>query len=127
MNTKNIVKLADLIERQPDTEIHDEDGFCMQSELHVCGTPACIMGFAAFLHSPGNVTDGNVYEMGCEYLGLPKFPDEGSQDITNHLFYPEMRTAHFCRHKGDKGYISAKRAARTLRHLAETGRVSWSA
>ena len=127
MNKQNILELADLIGQQPDTEPHDADGFCMRGELHLCDTPSCIMGFAAFLHTKGNQTESNVYETACAHLGLPKFPDEGSRDITNRLFYPEMRTAHFMSHRGDKGYISAKRAARTLRHLAETGRVSWSA
>ena len=135
MNKGNVLKLADLIEQQPDTEVWDEEGFCMRSEVHNCGSPACIMGFAAYLQDEQGYAEcqqeenssasDDVYPLACAYLELAE--DKWSEGIANCLFYPELETAHFCRSKGEKGYISAKRAARTLRHLAETGRISWSA
>ena len=117
MNVDRIRKLADLIEGMQ----HIGDGaadkmFSMPvwADRHDCGTAACIVGWAAL--SAGRPAWGlsalAVQCTACEWLGL-------DTDRAEDLAY-----AHGF--DGDLEDITPARAARTLRHLADTGEVKWT-
>lgn len=130
MNKERILALADLIEtltyRNEDNWAPDSfnmgrysytyDPNTDEESGHVCDTPACIAGWA---YAMKNNFDENLnwikFESGmsAEYLGL-------TSEQASELFY-------------GRGFSAAKRdievspeeAAKTLRHLAETGEVDW--
>ena len=123
MNKRNVLLLADHIEGLEDTELKDDQGFCMQGFVHECETPACIAGWARHLAgaSLSDIgTGGGAVEHARLWLGLSAHPD------SNDLFVPQSEDADWRAGPDDKGYITAKRAARTLRHLAYAGKVDWS-
>ena len=111
MNKERILELADLIEKQPHTEIDADSGFNMLDFNHLCGTPSCIAGWAVF-QSNGNLEYVNSEEARIA-LGLNRLQCE---DLffawSSNLSLEDITPAH---------------AAFTLRHLAETGVVDWSA
>ena len=111
MNKRNIEKLASVIENQPDVKTSDEEGFCMRTIYHDCGTPACIKGWNSFLfdYSPMQCT-----------LGIPLYD---AKELTT----PDNDYAYYSETDPDNPeFISAKRAAKVLRNLAKTGEVDWS-
>jgi hypothetical protein len=117
MNKERVLALAELIESQPlvDTwcsgEVH---GFNMNREAHICGTPSCILGWAAWEQRgrPDRVEKNTdrLYTDAQEYLGL----DDGS---IGRLCYPDEVIY---------GEVTPAMAGETLRKLAETGEVDWS-
>ena len=128
MNTEKILKLADIIENQPDTELGD-GGFNMSDTAHHCGAPACIAGHAVVMeHGVGSLENRStgmprypiaVMKMAARILGL----EEAQRQ---ELFAPVTPTANYRRRDPrHSDYISAARAAKTLRRLAHTGRVDW--
>jgi hypothetical protein len=110
MNTENILKLADHLDK-----LHPEkfDPVCWVYEDPVCGTVACIAGWASVLFPEFNVDCEGVYGpaevdyfvSGRRALGLS---DEDAMD----LFYGPTHT-------------SPCEAATALKQLAETGEVKW--
>ena len=120
MNKERIRHLADVIERQPDAQAKLGAGFCMRKFFHECGTPACIAGWAHALFSDP-VDDALHFRASYsdEILGL-------SRRQGDLLFEPDNEHAYFGAVYGETGYVSAKRAAAVLRHLADTGEVDWS-
>ena len=114
MNKENILKLADAIGAQEDTYVEAKSGFCMREYFHDnCMTPCCIYGWADYLAAK---EDNDVYE----WMGI-----DSTWPYLGDLFKPTHTDAHYMDLPGDSGYITAKHAARTLRHLAETGKVNW--
>jgi hypothetical protein len=110
MNTERILKLADVIEAQPHTDIEAESGFTMLSYSHVCGTPACIAGWAYWLETGKAIRveqDVSVEAGALLDLGPSK---------QNQLFMPDFSWSG----------ITPPHAAAVLRNLAATGEVDWS-
>ena len=110
MNKANILKLADHIENLKPEE-YDQSVFA-----HDCGAPACIAGHAVFLaESWDQVSEDEESEhltpcLASCWLGL-QMPE------AHELF--DSDPVHL-----DKT-PTTQDAARTLRHLAETGKVDW--
>ena len=131
MNKKRILKLAEIIGKQNDCKVGEYEGFTMLRHFHNqrqifgfkhqdCDTPACIAGHAV-THFPSNEADDVFGEnFGArKILGLSSFQ-------ANALFAPLKSYASFAEtDPSDESYISAKRAANVLMHLAETGEVDW--
>ena len=121
MNVENIRRVADAIEKH---EIKDL-GFNMRvygSSVfkwadHTgrgCGTTACIAGWAAIIggfRSPETIRDRDGFVIS---KFAQDFLDIGSYEESE-LFEPDV----------NREEISAEQAVRTLRHLADTGRVEW--
>jgi len=108
MNITNILKLADIIERQKHVETVSETGFNMSTYWHPCGTPSCIAGFAASQGGYANM-DGWTFRGGMAWLGL-------DETTAARLFSPtELYLTD----------VTPAMAAWTLRNLAETGEVLW--
>ena len=111
MNTENILKLADHIEGLDPSE-YDQSVF-----MHDCGTPACIAGHAVFLAgSWDEVSEDEESEyltpcIASRWLGL-RIPKAHELFDSDPVHLDETPTP--------------QDAARTLRHLAETGEVVWS-
>jgi len=118
MNTENILQLADEIERQEHAKTDEMKGwgFNMAYFRHDCGTPCCIAGFAAE-HVRRNV--GEQVEMITE---VARKWLEIDRSTALSLFIPDVLERHGVRLSD----ITPAMAARTLRNLAETGRVEWN-
>lgn len=125
MNKENILFVADLIEKQPKTEIHSKSGFTMEFYVHDCGTPACIAGWAVAANRGMGGNDDirsaagekstirTVSEEAREYLGI-------DEEVGEALFLGfESRI--------DLRKITPMQAVDVLRNLAETGEVDWQA
>lgn len=69
MNTDHIRQLADVIERQPHTDLNAPTGFNMCNWTHNCGTPACICGWANFVQDDDDIHLGDV-STAREWLGI---------------------------------------------------------
>ena len=119
MNTENILKLAETIEK---SETYDQTRFA-----HICGTPACIAGHAALLAEPDGqmvaatercgphfkFSDGNIgyiSQIAQTWLGLG---DWSADELFQGWPF------------GEDKEVTAAQAAQVLRHLAETGEVDW--
>lgn len=114
MNTDNIRRLADIIEQQPHTTVSALSGFTMLNWTHDCGTPACIAGWANYLHNSDGreqVRMESAYRARL-WLGL------GEEDADELFGIGE----------DDPGLesVTPTHAAAVLRHLADTGEVDWS-
>jgi len=81
MNIKNMLKLADLVERQEYSETLLSIGFNMSSCWHPCGTPSCIAGFAS-AQSGGTKSDGSTFSRAMKWLDI-------NQDVARALFIPK--------------------------------------
>ncbi len=138
MHVERIRRLADHLESLPDTHqlsmsrIVETGSFAstfnMHRFVHPCGTAACIGGWAVnqMLCDVGlkrKVINQHekVAHTAQLYLGL-------DLEKANELFAPRNDHASY-RETNAEGYkfITAKRAATVLRHLADTGEVDWSA
>lgn len=110
-NKANILALAERIENLP-----DPTQFNMRTYMHECGTPSCFAGHAAamsmgtkkirhwsFLHRIDAANFLGLTDSQAERLFIPGIPGQSK---------------HYT--------ITNKQGAALLRHLAETGRVSWS-
>lgn len=108
MNTERILALADVIEAGRDDlgfnqRFYCAKGIAQDKSGHGCRTTACIAGWAKFLESGS--PDGASRNTAAKWLGL------------------DYVTSHQLTKKGFNA--NNKQAARTLRHLAETGFVNW--
>lgn len=117
MNKERILALADHIEKLPHNNDMDEAGphFTMSRYFNPCGSPSCIAGHAICMFSDKKFEDVYDYEFNeaAEVLGL-------DWETAGKLFTPDASEA------GKYwSQITPKEAARTLRHLAETGEVKW--
>ena len=110
MNIENIEKLASVIENQPDVKYGEKEGFCMAGSQHPCGSPACIEGWSWEILDDG--TD-NALEISYSNASRLMSPDNANANYM--VTDPE-----------NPKFITAKRAAKVLRNLAETGEVNWS-
>lgn len=108
MNVEKILALADLIEGLEHTTLRDDAGFCMSDYDRGCGTPACICGWINWTIDPKSSL--NNHQAAAVYLGI---------DIikANNLFFACGNIL---------SDITPAQAAKTLRHLAETGDVVWA-
>jgi hypothetical protein len=116
MNKERIQALADLIEKQPHTDIADATGFNMDDYRHQCGTPACIAGWATAMADDNPAGDEPIH--GSPHYRATKFLDIGSE-VGFHLFQPQTMSAY------QWHLITPAQAAATLRHFANTGVVDW--
>ena len=108
-NLKNIETLASTIEKQPNAGVLSDEGFCMRTVRHDCGSPSCIKGWSDSL------------------FGIEVHRALGINYDETELVAPENPNADFLEmDSNNPRFISAKRAAKVLRHLAITGRVDWS-
>lgn len=114
MHKDRILALADLIEQQPHTSPSSERGFTMADFTHDCGTPACLAGWAAW----ESENRPEVIEWSLAASKATQFLCIG-YDMADELFEPDDIAGW------DR--ITPAHAAFTLRHLAETGVVDWSA
>lgn len=117
MNKERILALADHIEKLPHYNDVDEAGphFTMSRYFNPCGSPSCIAGHAICMFSDKKFEDvyGSEFNEAAEVLGL-------GWETANKLFTPSaLEAGKFW------SMITPKEAARTLRHLAETGEVKW--
>jgi len=110
MNTENILKLADIVERQEYSETLLSIGFNMSSYWHPCGTPSCIAGFAS-AQSGGTKSDGSTFSRAMKWLDI-------NQDVARALFIPKGQFPVLAN-------ITPAMAAWTLRNLAKMGHVVW--
>lgn len=128
MNKERILALADLIEVQPHTTFEAEIGFSMDNWSHSCGTPSCIAGWACAMEKPIDarpISERSLWHA-RDYLGLsaeqadalfePDLRDDEQREDNDHLAVTDLWDA-----------ITPSQAADTLRRLAETGEVVWSA
>lgn len=117
MYKERILALADHIEKLPHIDDIEEarPHFTMSRYFNPCGSPSCIAGHAICMFSDKKFEDVYDYEFSeaAEVLGL-------DWETADKLFTPSAL---------DTGkhwpQITPKEAARTLRHLAETGEVKW--
>ena len=124
MQTEQIRKLADLIEKCDDVEMysHKKDmgpSFSMRFATYECGSAACIMGHNNVLHGR-EPSHANVASTIASDLGI-------TEDKAIRLTVPCNRLAHYMRSRGEGAHITTAHAAMVLRHLATTGEVDWSA
>lgn len=115
MNRERILELADLIEKQPHVGTCDAAGFNMNRFVHPCGTPCCIAGWATWesLGRPQKIEaddDCLIDEQATQWLGLQDMEAYDLFWMPGNLMLEN---------------ITPSQAARTLRHLAETGEVVW--
>lgn len=129
MNKDAILTLADIIEQQSLPKVRfdmstygDHD---VTADEEICGTVCCIAGTAVI--ALGNVPAEDV---ASALVFLPKIGKDIKGyaaellglDVTQKydLFEPRWSLIH-----KDLRKVTKEEAARTLRHLAETGRVDW--
>lgn len=114
MNAENILKVAKAIEQHSIPDLGFNMGVvCGKARYdlpdlsgHNCGTVACVAGWTnKVFNTPASAAAAG------DILGL-------SDDVSELLFLPEGWT---------ENDIKPDQAVRTLRHLAETGEVDWTA
>ena len=120
MNKANILRIADAIEKH---EIEDL-GFHMAAfhitgiyadlSGHGCKTTACIAGWTLSLLKP-KWEDLNAHDIEQGARSILGLDQEQAEDL---FYLPDYMS---------RNSVTAKQAARTLRHLAETGEVDWKA
>lgn len=130
MNIENINAVANVIEATAYTTRSGSSGFNMASYIHSCGTPSCIAGWTialkyatddttplpAHLVNPPITEDGPsrgqlISAEAAEFLGLDP---EAAEDLFLGWQPPTVLED-----------IIPDQAVKVLRHLAETGNVSW--
>jgi len=136
MNKNHILRVADAIEQRTIENLGFNmavtfaryDGQYADQSGHDCGTIACIAGWSVAFREQdryGEVSvsrmaatleeyGGNVLDDARVWLGL-------DTDRADALFYGRHHPS------GSINSISVSEAVRTLRHLAETGKVDWEA
>lgn len=121
MNKERILHLADAIETGSEILGFNmnyeyatlDDPSCDKSD-HGCGTVACILGWTVHLFCKRpTLCQLQDRHLAASLLAI-------NEDKAYHLFYPSQRY-------GVKySEVTPQKAARVLRHLAETGKVDWS-
>ena len=136
MKTERIIELADHLDSEVLDLYHPRDrnkaganplfSMLVYSEKNAynnhaeeCGTCACIAGHTIHLWGRG-IQPSDFKHDARMLLGL-------EIDIADELFEPcdHMEAWYFQDDPDDPAFISSHRAARVLRHLAETGEVDW--
>lgn len=121
MNVDRILALANLIESQPHVDWEATEGFNMSVYHHPCGTPSCISGWAGMLgRKKGDIFFGET--AANSYLDI-------DQSLGSALYRPGPPKRFQSLDEPECAYwslITPAMAAKTLRILAETGRVDWS-
>lgn len=120
VHRQRLLALADLVESQPHVAEDEGPGFCMSDWVHrkspkdSCGTPSCIWGWAEHMRTGSVEIDATapVSEVD-EWLGIT------TGRLSLDLFSPTLPTSSL-------NDVTPSDAAKTLRKLAETGRVDWS-
>lgn len=123
MNTENILRLAEFLEALPQGRFNmaswarSRTGQYLYLEGPVeaaieCGTVCCIGGWGVLLFDIGDSSKGVAKKLG---LGDPN--GEPPDPIASELFFPKSEAIN---------ERDPHKAARVLRHLAETGEVDWS-
>ena len=112
LNVDLLLRLADVIEQQEDTDWDAPSGFAMSNYEHSCGTPCCIAGWLTEIEGEFDNTHESTSAQGR--LGI-------TGDQCFRLFAP----VHMHARKGDRDHITARHAAAVLRNLARTGKVDW--
>ena len=124
INKELCLEVADAIEQAGDAEPAKERdyGYNQCAYMHECGTPSCIAGWTVAV---GRGMDGTsdldrtpwaVVSEAVELLGLGYSAERA-------LFCPYP---YGNKPEGPPDLATAKDAARTLRRLAETGKVDWT-
>lgn len=120
MHTQRILELATIIEHAKPAELRGfepaSSGYTQHQFCHICGTPACIAGYAVAMEMGDLNANIRAYslalnihydEIAGKYLDLT--PDQRSK-----LFY------------GAPGFnVTPEEAGIVLRNLAATGNVDW--
>lgn len=109
---ERLLRLADAVE--------DSGSFDMTMYRHECGTPACIAGHAAALAGIDRTEGPAIARAARDWLGLDE--ERGSE-----LFWPENEHANWWGLTRRFQKVTRAHAGAVLRHLAETGRIDWSA
>ena len=126
MNVERIRALAEHIESLPTVGMTWDDAqrqaYCQRTYAHLCGTPACIAGWAVHLFGDAE-GNGEPGEAGA-LLGLE--PDAAAMLFHGDPFNARGRAwGHEAGDGATDREATAADAAATLRHLADTGRVDW--
>jgi hypothetical protein len=133
MNVDNIIKLAEVLEREETQQHFDLNNWAWNAHrlesfayqpydeeiLHTCGTVACVAGWAKALFAPKSCD--LPFDVGAEVLDL-------EHEQSYHLFTPPT-DEWALKLPPEKPYVydaTARGAAKVLRHLAATGKVDWS-
>lgn len=137
MNKERLLELADLLESEKVVGHFDMDYFFKSynlsvpththklgaaEALNVCGTVACIAGWAVAAFNPKLQGFQIDYEqIAADLLGL-------RYEQADRLFTPSDNGDDCDPEDEDRSpyAASAKQAAKVVRHLAETGEVDWS-
>ena len=147
LNRELAFQVADVVSKLEDSE--EPGGFWMQRFAFTCGAPACLAGWTV------SVATGKELVLPKPYRNLSLCFEEGatgqqmirivatealriSHTMTDQLFLPKIKEltddeddsyyfADCDAEPDDPGFISAKWAAETMRHLARTGEVDWRA
>ena len=139
MNQERLEQLASIVDK---LETGREPGqFDMEEIIHVnpeqgdCGTPACLIGWTLSLFG----YDDAVYNYEIDDIPITD-PTLGWSagwakarellDLTyaqaDELFCPMKESIHYLARPADGDrFITAKRAAAAIRHMADTGHVDW--
>ena len=125
MNKDRLLALADDIETLPWSHPVEgvEYGFSMWQCVRDLEEPCCVAAFATQLFSEQSETlladdwGGDMDAIHAEAARLLGLED----DVAKELFTPTGADAF----PGQPGFISAYRAADTIRRLADTGAVNW--
>ena len=114
---KNLFELADFLENLDDSENADI-GFDMRRPLpsssdHPCGTACCIGGWVSLLSK-------EVDKFPTLQKAIMSLDENVEWEEADQLCYP---TSDFLNNPYD---VTAKQAAKVVRHLAKTGETNWN-
>ncbi|MBO9589572.1 hypothetical protein [Devosia sp.] len=132
MNAENILRVADAIEQHAIKDLgFNMAGYCDRTTPdapdhtgHHCGTTACIAGWAIAIEH--QLTGESLLE---EITRRPVVSDAAASflGIDGHQASDLFFAGSHPEHSDNWPAISAEAAVRTLRHLAATGEVDWTA
>ena len=114
MHRERALSLAKHLEGLETSRVGDGDGYCQGSWTHECGTPACVAGHAAALSRGREWVKGSA-------------PGPISREAARWLELEEEEAAVLFRAIPFRwrSAPTARDAAATVRHMAETGQVEW--
>ena len=123
MNKQRLIELAEHIESLPRGEF-DMSFYLYEAK---CGTVACIAGHATLLYADewkkSKFINGHTESAFTEAMkALELCSGEAFA-----LFAPDTPSASCSATPVARNFVSRERAAKQLRHLAETGEVNWMA
>lgn len=114
MNTDRIHLLANIIENQRPATTDSKAGYTQRCFIHLCGTPACLAGFAVAL---------SFDDLTIDLRNVTK----GSEDIWEHarVFLDLTMEQAIVLFNYQNPEPTPNQAAAVLRVLAATGEVHW--